>query len=75
MAPLTLVALESVPFAPVRYAVALLSTALFVAALVVGTRQALRVSTGTAALLCAPVLILCLLLPVVIGYLASMVGI
>ena len=75
MAPLSLVALEMVPLAPVRYAVALVSTALFVAALAVGTRQALRVSTGTAALLCAPVLILCLLLPGVIGYVASLVGI
>ena len=73
MTPLTLVALEMVPLAPVRYAVALLSTALFVAALVVGTRQSLRASTGTAALLCAPVLILCLLLPTLIGYLASLV--
>jgi len=75
MTPLVLVALEAVPLGPVRYAVAFLATALFVAALVVGTRHAVRVSTGTAALLCAPILILCLLLPSIIGYLASLAGI
>jgi hypothetical protein len=75
MAPLILVVLDVVPVAPVRYAVDLLATALFVAALVVGTRQALRTSTGVAALLCAPVLILVIFLPFFIGYLASLVGI
>jgi hypothetical protein len=75
MTPLTLVVLEVVPLGPGRYVVALLSTALFVAALVVGTRQALRVSVGTAALLCAPVLILCVLLPAMLQYLASLLGV
>jgi len=75
MTPLTLVVLEVVPLGPGRYVVALLSTALFVAALVVGTRQALRVSVGTAALLCAPLLILCVLLPAMLQYLASLLGV
>jgi len=53
MAPLTLIVLAAIPIAHVQAVVRLLSLALFFAALVAGTRQALRVDTMRAALLCA----------------------
>jgi hypothetical protein len=53
MAPLTLIGLAAIPIAPLQAVVRLLALALFFAALVAGTRQALRIDTMRAALLCA----------------------
>jgi len=53
MAPLALIALAAIPIAHIQAAVRLLALALFFAALVAGTRQALRVETTRAALVCA----------------------
>ncbi|HSJ96842.1 MAG TPA: YIP1 family protein [Myxococcota bacterium] len=53
MAPLALNALAAIPAVPVQTVVRLLALALFFAALVAGTRQALRVETLRATLVCA----------------------
>jgi len=53
MAPLALMALAAIPIAHLQAVVRLLALALFFAALVAGTRQALRVETTRAALVCA----------------------
>jgi len=74
MAPLVLVALDVLPIASLRHVVDLLATALFLATLVVGARQALRTTTGNAALLCAPAFLMLIFLPMVIGYIASKIG-
>lgn len=52
MAPLALVVLAAIPIALLQTVVRLLAVALFFAALVVGTRQALRVETARAAFVC-----------------------
>lgn len=52
MAPLALVVLAAIPVALLQTVVRLLAVALFFAALVVGTRQALRVETARAAFIC-----------------------
>ncbi|RIL00297.1 MAG: hypothetical protein DCC71_18720 [Proteobacteria bacterium] len=57
MAPLLLTALAVVPAAPVQIAVAFLSTALLIATFVVGVRQALATSTGSAAFVLIVVLL------------------
>jgi hypothetical protein len=74
MAPLLLAALDLIPITPVRVGAGLLATALFLAALVIGTRQALRTTTGSAALLCAPLAVMTIFLPMLIGYVASLIG-
>jgi hypothetical protein len=53
MAPLALIALAAVPVPHLQAVVRLLAWALFFAALVAGTRQALRIETPRAALVCA----------------------
>lgn len=53
MAPLALLVLAAIPVAPVQAAVRLVALALFLAALLAGTRQALRVETMRATLVCA----------------------
>jgi len=53
IAPLTLVVLAAIPAAPVQLVVRLLAFSLFFAALVGGTRQALRVETTRAVFVCA----------------------
>jgi hypothetical protein len=75
MAPLVLVALDVVPIASFHHVVDLLATALFLATLVVGTRQAVRTTTGNAALLCAPAFLMLIFLPMVVGYVASKLGV
>jgi hypothetical protein len=52
MAPLALVALAAIPVALLQTLVRLVAVALFFAALVVGTRQALQVETARAAFVC-----------------------
>ncbi len=52
MAPLSLLVLVAVPVAPVQLVVRLVAFSLFFAALVGGTRQALRVETTRAAFVC-----------------------
>lgn len=52
MAPFALLFLAAIPVASVQGAVRLLAVALFLAALVAGTRQALRVETMRASLVC-----------------------
>lgn len=53
MAPLALLAFAAIPWVPVQAIVKLLALALFFAALVAGTRQALGVETTRAAFVCA----------------------
>lgn len=53
MAPLALLFLAAIPVAHVQVVVRLVALALFLAALVAGTRQALRVETTRAAFVCA----------------------
>lgn len=52
MAPLALLVLAAIPLAPLQAVVRLLAWALFFAALVAGTREAARVDTMRAALMC-----------------------
>jgi len=75
MAPLLLVGLDVLPIASLRHVVDLVATALFLGALVIGTRQALRTTTGGAALLCAPAFLMLIFLPMVVGFIASKLGI
>lgn len=53
MAPLALIALAAIPVPHLQAVVRLLALALFFAALVAGTRQALRIETKRATLVCA----------------------
>lgn len=73
MAPLSLVALAAVPLAPFQMLVRLLALSLFFAALVSGTRQALRIDTMRAAFVCFLVLLSALFLSMLLVLLLASV--
>jgi hypothetical protein len=71
MAPLALLALAAAPLAPLQMVVRLLALALFFAALVGGTRQALRVDSMRAAYLCLLVGLLTIFLSMLLLFLVA----
>ena len=71
MAPLSLLVLVAIPVAPVQLVVRLLAFSLFFAALVGGTRQALRVETTRAAFVCAMTGLVTIFLSMLLLFLAA----
>ena len=70
-APLALAMLGVVPVEAVRIAVALLSTALWLATWVVGTRHALQTTTGRAAFVCVVMILILMFVSMVYRFLTA----
>ena len=70
-APLALAMLGIVPVEAVRIAVALLSTALWLATWVVGTRHALQTTTGRAAFVCVVMILILMFVSMVYRFLTA----